>query len=128
MDFLIDTKGSLRDVENRDPDAAVSQRGWIEVLVHDWLELERAAVDRTIIVKLEPRLVGDLAFVGLGNALSEFAPDRVVLIEIGRARCWVFSDCLEAMQTVSGLREGRGPPTNDSASSPCETPAAVGFV
>jgi hypothetical protein len=108
VEFLIDGAGRSRKVGDRNAAAAISKAGHVHISAIDRPAPE-SVFDRTVVVTLQPRLLCELTIAGLGNKLAALRPDRIVIVaDLQRPECWVFSNCLVALRKVTALARGDG--------------------
>ncbi len=110
MEFLIDHTGRSRKVGNRNLPVVLGKVGYVHILSSERVDASRHAVDRTVIVTLQPQKLSDATTAALGNKLAALNPSRVVIVKDGPApECWIFSECLAALRKVTALADDRRP-------------------
>jgi len=105
-EYFIDLLGRARRVGGRNIAVAVAEVGYVHVCVIDRSPGEHDAI-RTVIVRLQPHLISQVAIAALGNHLADLDPARMVVItESPAPRCMTSADSLTAMYMIARLFRG----------------------
>jgi len=106
-EYFIDLLGRARRVGKHNVAVAVAEVGYVHVYVIDRTLAEHGAIDRTVIVRLQPHLISQVAIAALGCRLADLDPARMVMVtELPTPRCMTSADSLTAMHMIARLVRG----------------------